>query len=86
MPPGKPAKKKWVFYGRWALIPTIIGVLILTFVIFTGERYAWTLWIALPLLMIGLGYIFVINAIASLIAIGKSGDESESEEEKRDAA
>jgi len=74
-------KKKWVFYGRWALVPAIIGILIVAFVIVTGGKYAtWTLWIAVPLLMIGLGYIFIINAIASLIAVGRTGEPDEQQE------
>lgn len=78
-------KKKWVFYGRWALIPTIVGILIVAFVIVTGGKYAtWTLWIAIPLLMIGLGYIFIINAIASLIAVGRTGEPDEQQEKDAD--
>ena len=77
-------KKEWVFYGRWALVPTIIGIAILAFVIVTEGKYAtWTMWIAVPLLMIGLGYIFIINAIASLVAIDRAG-ESEEQDEKGD--
>jgi len=86
MSPDKPAKKGWVLHGRWALIPTVIGIVIVAFVMVTNAEYAtWTLWIAVPLLMIGLGYLFIINAIASLISIGHSEDEAEGEEGKKDA-
>jgi hypothetical protein len=80
-PTGPKTKKKWVFYGRWALIPSIIGILIVAFVIVTEGKYAtWTLWIAVPLMMIGLGYIFIINAIASLIAVGRVEEPDEQQE------
>jgi len=78
-------KKKWVFYGKWALSPTIVGIGVLIFVILTGEKYAWTLWIGLPMLMVGLGYIFIINAIAAVISIGSSDGESDGEQGKEDA-
>jgi nicotinamide riboside transporter PnuC len=81
MNPDKPAKKEWVFYGRWALIPAVVGISIVAFVIVTEGAYAtWTLWIAIPMIMIGLGYIFIVNAIASLISVGQSDDQSEGEE------
>jgi len=82
----KQVKKKWVFYGRQGLVPTIMGISILVFVIVTGERYAWTMWIAVPMMMGGLGYIFIVNAIASFIAISHSGDPPESDEEKQNAS
>jgi|GEM_PF-1700393 len=85
MSPERPPKRPWVFYGRWALIPTAIGIGILTFVIVAGDAFAWTLWIGLPLIMVGLGYIFVINTIAALIAIGRSDEEEERGEEKKNA-
>ncbi len=75
---GTRAKKKWVFYGKWALSPTIVGAAILTFEVVTGAKYApWLLWFAVPLLMIGLGYIFIINAIAAIITVGEVGESEE---------
>ncbi len=60
---------KWYVRWRWGLVPAVFGVVILLFVIVTGFSHVWTLWIAVPLLMIGLGYLFVVNAIESLWAI-----------------
>ncbi len=72
-----------MFYGKWALSPTIIGVAILTFEVVTGAKYApWLLWFAIPLLMIGLGYIFIINAIAAIISVGKVGESNDSDEKE----
>lgn len=44
----------------------VFGILILVFVILSGERFSWLLWIGLPLLMIGLGYLFIVNTFESL--------------------
>ena len=45
-------------------MPAITGMLIVAFVIVTrGEYGAWLLWIAIPMLMLGLGYFFVANAV-----------------------
>jgi len=54
----------WFVRNRWALVPTITGMAIVAFVILTGgEHGAWLLWIAIPMLILGLGYFFLINAV-----------------------
>ena len=61
--------EKWHVRGRWAIVLVVIGALIIAFVIATnGEQGAWMLWIALPSLMIGLGYLFLVNAIPVFFA------------------
>lgn len=58
------AEPSWYVRDRWGLVPTVTGVLIVSYVIATGgEHGAWALWIAIPLLMIGLGYFVVVNAV-----------------------
>ena len=82
----KPApKSRWYVRLRWGLSPLVIGVLLLCFVIFTGEAYAWTLWIAVPFIMIGLGYIFVVSAVESIWSIERHIQEIKEEEEKPDS-
>ncbi len=50
------------------MILALIGVLIVIFVAVTGGEYgAWLLWIAVPLLMISLGYFYLVNAIKYFI-------------------
>lgn len=63
------AEPRWYVRNRWGLVPTITGILIVSFVAATrGEYGAWLLWIAIPMLMIGLGYFFVINAVRYFIS------------------
>jgi len=58
------AGPSWYVRDRWGLVPTITGILIVAFVAATrGEYAAWLLWIAIPMLMIGLGYFVVVNAV-----------------------
>lgn len=61
-----------------------VGVVLIVFVAASGGEYgAWTMWIALPLLMIGLGYIFVINAIPVFLSYS-SDDEAQKNAPERD--
>ena len=77
------AKKKWYSRGRWAIVFSLIGVLIIVFVAATGGEYgAWTMWIAVPLLMLGLGYLFVINAIPVFLSYD-AAVQTESEEQEK---
>ncbi len=48
---------------RFGLVPAVFGALIVAFVVATQGAYAWLLWIAVPLLMIGLGYLYIISAL-----------------------
>jgi amino acid transporter len=76
------AARKWYSKGRWALLLAMVGALIVAFVIVTGATCAtWLLWIAVPLLMIGLGYIYLRHALPVFL---DSGSDHESEVEDRD--
>lgn len=67
-PEAPPRPRKWYSAGRWALVFAAVGILIIAFIIATGAEYAtWLLWIAIPLMMISLGYFFVVNAIKYFI-------------------
>ena len=77
-------RQKWYVRERWGLIPTFFGAAILSFVVATGvTRWAWMLWIAVPLLMIGLAYFYVVNALP--IFLNKNPDQrpEPSEREER---
>jgi len=76
------ATRKWYSKGRWALVLALIGVMIVSFVAATrGEYGAWMLWIAVPLLMISLGYFYLVNAIKYFIR-GSANHQSEREQEE----
>jgi len=71
---------KWYDKHRWAISAAIVGMLMVSIVIATGgEHGAWTLWIAIPLLMFSLGYLFLVNAIPVFINLF-SDDNSEQEQ------
>jgi fatty-acid desaturase len=80
------ATRKWYAQGRWALVLALIGVVIVCFVVATrGEYGAWMLWIAVPLLMISLGYFYIVNAIPVFLGAGEHHQsEREQEEEPRE--
>jgi len=62
---GSSTARKWYSNGRWALALAVVGILMIAIVAVTrGEHGAWTLWFAIPMLMISLGYFFVVNAVA----------------------
>lgn len=49
---------------RWGLVPTLTGILIIALVAATGGQHgAWLLWLAVPMLMVGLGYFAVVNIL-----------------------
>lgn len=75
--------KKWIVRVRFGLVPTIFGGLIVAFVVATqGAHYAWLLWIAVPLLMIGLGYLYVVSALPIFLnEVADSQSEPKSEDE-----
>jgi len=74
--------RKWYAQGRWALVLALIGILIVFFVAATrGEYGAWLLWIAVPSLMISLGYFYLVNAIKYFIR-GSANNQSEREQEE----
>jgi uncharacterized membrane protein HdeD (DUF308 family) len=59
-------KTRWYVRWRFGLVPLVFGILILVFVVLTGDTFSWMLWIGLPLLMIGLGYLFIVNTFESI--------------------
>jgi len=77
------ATRRWYSHGRWALVLALVGIAILSFVVVTrGTIGAWMLWIAVPFLMISLGYFYVINALP--VFWGKSADsQSETEQQEK---
>jgi len=80
------ATGKWYSRGRWAWVFALIGILIVAFVAATrGEHGAWMLWMAIPLLMISLGYFYLVNALAFFWGKGVYHQgESRPEEEQRE--
>lgn len=80
------ATRKWYAHGRWALILALVGAAILSFVVLTGGTYgAWMLWIAVPFLMISLGYFYVANALPIFLNKGANHQsERELQEERRE--
>ena len=74
--------KRWYSRRRLAILLVLAGVLIVSFVAVTGGEYgAWTLWIAIPLLMVSLGYLFLINAIPVFLSYDA---DHQTESEQRD--
>ncbi len=73
MPSGRlGAVRRWVVRERVAFVPAVVGVLILSLVIVTrGEQTAWLMWIALPLMMLSLGYFAVISLLSVLYGKGE---------------
>lgn len=62
------------------------GIAILAFVAATeGKYYSWLLWLAIPYLMISLGYAFLVYAVpVYLNFIEDEQPKTESPEEKRE--
>lgn len=76
--------RKWYGHGRWALVLALIGAAILSFVIVTrGTVGAWMLWIAVPFLMISLGYFYVVNALPVFLGKGASHESEPKVQEPR---
>lgn len=58
------SSRKWYIRDFWALLVTVIGIVILSFVIVTGAKYVvWTLWIGVPFIMIGLAYFAIVSLL-----------------------
>lgn len=76
-------KRNWYSRGRWALILVSVGVLMVAFVAATrGEHAAWILWIAVPLLMFSLGYLYIVNAVATVWGVSANRQEEVETKEK----
>jgi hypothetical protein len=78
-------RKKWYSNGRWAWAFGIAGIAIVAFVAATeGRYYSWLLWLAIPYLMISLGYAFLVHAVPVFLRFNEDGQsEEESPEEHR---
>lgn len=71
--------KKWYAGEIWALAFLLLGLVVVLFVAATeGEHIVWILWIAVPMLMFSLAYLFLVNAIPIFLG-PRSGTEPESE-------
>ena len=55
--------RKWIVQMRFGLVPAMVGGVVVAFVATRGADDAWLLWFAVPLLMIGLGYLYVVSAL-----------------------
>ena len=75
--------KRWYSRGRLAIVLALVGVLIISFVALTGGEYGvWTLWIAIPLLMASLGYLFLANAIPVFLSYDADLQSKNEQQEK----
>lgn len=64
------------------MVLALVGGAIVSFVAATGGRHgAWMLWIAVPFLMISLGYFYVVNALPVFMGQSAHG-QSEPEQEE----
>ena len=73
----------WFAHGRWALVLAFVGGAILSFVVVTRGTYgAWMMWIAVPFLMISLGYFYVVNALP-VFTDESANHQSETEQQEK---
>lgn len=81
MPPRKPwFPRKWHTGDVCALAFLLIGLFIVLFVAATDGQYAtWTLWFAVPMIMLSLGYLFIVSALPLWLG-PRSGEDLEEEE------
>lgn len=65
MRPRKPwFSRKWYAEDVYALAFLLLGLAIVLFVAITeGEYLTWTLWIAVPMIMLSLAYLFLVSAL-----------------------
>lgn len=64
----------------WAMGLLLVGLVIVLFVAVTeGEYGVWTLWIAIPLLMFSLAYLFLVNAVPIFL---RKAEDDEPEQEQ----
>jgi len=78
--------RKWHTGDVCALAALLLGLGIVLFVAATGGTCAvWTLWIAVPLLMFSLAYLFLVSALPIFLGPrsgGTSHQEMSSEEDR----
>jgi amino acid transporter len=81
MSPDKPRiPRRWRAGDVWALAFLLLGLVIVLFVAATEGKYlVWTLWIAVPMLMFSLAYLFLVSALPIFLG-PRSGAEPESEQ------
>lgn len=71
--------KKWHTEDIYAMAFLLAGLAIVLFVAATGLKYAtWTLWIAVPMIMFSLAYIFLVSALPIFLG-PRSGDNKDDE-------
>ena len=65
------------------MVLAFVGGAILSFVVVTRGTYgAWMMWIAVPFLMISLGYFYLVNALP--VFMGESANhQSETEQQEK---
>ncbi len=69
MPSDKPLfPRHWHKGDVLALAFLLLGLLIVLSVVATGLEYAtWTLWIAVPMMMFSLAYLFLVSALTMFL-------------------
>lgn len=73
---GRPTRK-WYPGETWALLFLLLGLALVLFVAATeGEYLVWSLWIAVPMLMFSLAYLFLVSALPIFLG-PRAGGESE---------
>lgn len=77
---GPHARRRWRKGDLWAVAFLLVGFSIALFMAATGGAYfAWILWIAVPMLMFSLAYLFLVSALPIFLG-PRSGEEAEGEE------
>lgn len=78
---GKPwLPKRWRTDDLYAMAFLLLGLLIVLFVVATDLKYAtWTLWIAVPMIMFSLAYIFLVSALPIFLGPRSGSDAKEGE-------
>lgn len=72
--------KKWHAEDVWALAFLLLGLVMVLFVAATEGRFiVWILWLAVPMVMFSLAYLFLVNALPIFLG-PRSGGESEGEQ------
>lgn len=68
--------RKWYVEDIHALAFLLLGLAVVLFVAVTGgEYFTWTLWIAVPMIMLSLAYLFLVSALPIFLG-PREGDDS----------
>lgn len=83
---GKPwFPKKWYTGDLCALAFLLLGLAMVLSLVATGLKYAtWTLWIAVPMIMFSLAYLFIVSALPIFLGPRSSGEPGEGETTEED--